>query len=457
MSNEGFYAGPAIQDGGSGPVDGPASAPAQGQGLVGNASGGFGLERVSTVFSAASDSEMTSLAAKPGDLVLRTDEGLTRQLKQNGDPTVTNDWRQVVLAPDPAQGDVLRGNASGGYDLAGFRTYTITGDGQTIPVQATDRVLNAEVVETDPSPDTWTATLGDGSYVGQALTLLLRIEITGSDEPPEFVLVVDNLGVKLEVDFVFTGNVTSIDAQTYEVVWDGSKWGIANPGPARLGTTITGRYAYAEGADTTASGDLSHAEGNNTTASGSRSHAEGYSTTASLGGSHAEGRGTTASSSYSHAEGRGTTASGARSHAEGEGAEAYLSDQHASANEEFANVGDAQHTRDVRKLGGASGSMSRTIPTNKALVCYVQVIAAESGMGSVGCFVRQFAIKNDGGTTALVGMVDAGPDRDPGAVGYGVSITADDSGNNLSIDVSGGNSGTRWVATIYATEVSNPA
>jgi hypothetical protein len=101
--------------------------------------------------------------------------------------------------------------------------------------------------------------------------------------------------------------------------------------------------------------------------------------------------------------------------------------------------------------------MTRSIPADKLLNCWVQVAVLESGAGSGGRFDRQVSIKNDGGTTALVGSVTTiGADQDPDGVGYSLSITADDSGDNLSIDVSGGNSGTRWVVTIYATEVANP-
>jgi hypothetical protein len=355
----------------------------------------------------------------------------------------------------PAQGDVLRGvSGGGGYENAGFKAVSLS-DGDTISVATTDRIIHATGSATD-SNATWTVSLGNGSYAGQRLVLVLTAEVEDTDLSSDvFTVAMSNIDRRVSTPPAEFETETA--TASFDLVWDGSAWQTDKPGINRSFATITGTDANAEGRSTTASGDRSHAEGGGTNASGAWSHAEGDSATASGVVAHAEGGGTNASGSDSHAEGSSTTASGSDSHAGGTQSEAYLKSQFARANGQFSAKGDAQYTIDSRRLSGGSGSMTRSIPADKLLNCWVQVAVLESGAGSGGRFDRQVSIKNDGGTTALVGSVTTiGADQDPDGVGYSLSITADDSGDNLSIDVSGGNSGTRWVVTIYATEVANP-
>lgn len=86
---------------------------------------------------------------------------------------------------------------------------------------------------------------------------------------------------------------------------------------AAKGTTSTGRYSHAEGAETIAQGNQAHAEGNKTEATGPQAHAEGYETKATAVAAHAEGLGTLAANDGAHAQGKFTKAIGDASAANG--------------------------------------------------------------------------------------------------------------------------------------------
>jgi hypothetical protein len=356
-------------------------------------------------------------------------------------PALTDGGSGPISGPAsaPSQGDALVGSAGGGFELAPYGTYTVTGDGDTIPVSG-ERVLQAEAHLTD-AEEAWTVSLGAGSYAGQQLVLALQVTAEATMSITNLTVTIDTLGEQLRVDGGTPG--TNTDTRAWALTWDGSRWGYPKPGVNRDGATITGLNANAEGIDTTASAEAAHAEGDGTTASDFRAHAEGADTVA-MGGA-------------SHAEGDGTIAIGGRSHAGGLDAEAYENYQFARAGGSFSVRGDAQHTITPMRTLNDNTSMYMDVPEDKVLFCFIQIVAAEAGMGDAASFARQCCVKNDGGTTSMVGSVQTiGTDQDPGAIGYGVSIVADDTSDYLRINPSGSTGNTRWFAVVYAAEVSNP-
>jgi hypothetical protein len=125
----------------------------------------------------------------------------------------------------------------------------------------------------------------------------------------------------------------------------------------------------------------------------------------------------------------------------------------------FGTEGDAQHSIFVLRgktvtaaqtttlgLSGSTGSRL-TIASGEILSGTIKIIGSISTGASVARYMRQFTIKNVGGTTSLVGsIITLGTDE---AAGTTISITADNTNNALSISVTRAASETwRWVAVV---------
>jgi hypothetical protein len=98
-------------------------------------------------------------------------------------------------------------------------------------------------------------------------------------------------------------------------------------------------------------------------------------------------------------------------------------------------------------LNGSSTYL--TVPSGSLLSGTVNVLGSKSDGATVARYLRQFSIKNVGGTTSLVGsVITLGTDE---ASGTTLSVTADNASDYLSIAVSGVNNETwRWIATVDA-------
>jgi hypothetical protein len=104
-------------------------------------------------------------------------------------------------------------------------------------------------------------------------------------------------------------------------------------------------------------------------------------------------------------------------------------------------------------LNGSDATL--TIASGKALFATVNIAGIKSD-GSTGAhYIRKVAIKNVGGTTALIGTVSTiGTDVEDDA-GYDVTITADDTNDALDIKVTGKTSETlRWVTHVQGVEIA---
>ena len=128
----------------------------------------------------------------------------------------------------------------------------------------------------------------------------------------------------------------------------------------------------------------------------------------------------------------------------------------------FANNGDAQNALFVLRCKTTTNSgveMSLdgdtayiTVPNGKVISGTINIVGVKNNGLSVARYLRQFTIKNVGGTTSLVGSIIAlGTDV---ATGTSISITANNTSDYLSVIVTGVVSETwRWVASVNAVEL----
>ena len=131
---------------------------------------------------------------------------------------------------------------------------------------------------------------------------------------------------------------------------------------------------------------------------------------------------------------------------------------------QIATPGDAQKTTAVFRnktttnsavelfLDGASARY--TVTSGKIISMLINITGTKSDGSAVAHYVRQYSIKNIGGTTSQVyAAVTVGTDN---AAGTSIAISADDTNDSLKIEVTGVASETwRWVASVDAVEVGH--
>jgi hypothetical protein len=178
----------------------------------------------------------------------------------------------------------------------------------------------------------------------------------------------------------------------------------------------------------------------------------------------AGGNSNTASATWSTvAGGQSNTASGSHSFLGGgfQGlANRFAISAHAAG--QFSALGDAQTTKAVFRnktttnsavelfLDGASARY--TVTSGKVISMLINITGTKSDGTAVAHYVRQYSIKNLGGTTSQVyAPVTIGTDN---AAGTSIALSADDTNDSLKIEVTGVTSETwRWVASVDAVEV----
>ena len=91
--------------------------------------------------------------------------------------------------------------------------------------------------------------------------------------------------------------------------------------------------------------------------------------------------------------------------------------------------------------------------SGKIMHVTIHVLGSKSDGSAVASYMRQVTIKNVGGTTSLVGTVNAiGVDE---VAGTALSITADNTNDSLKIEVTGIASETwRWTASVFGCELA---
>ena len=174
-----------------------------------------------------------------------------------------------------------------------------------------------------------------------------------------------------------------------------------------------------------------------------------------------------ASGLRSTAIGAYSSASGSYSFACGSQAGATRYGQFSYASNIFAAQGDAQFvlfvlrqkTSDATPVtlrpDGTTASERLTIPSGKIMFCDILISGIKSDGSAAACYKRKVAIKNVGGTTALVGTPETiGTDIEDNAL-TDVTITADVPNNALDISVTGIAGETwRWVAVVEGLEIA---
>ena len=161
--------------------------------------------------------------------------------------------------------------------------------------------------------------------------------------------------------------------------------------------------------------------------------------------------------------GGSSTVSGAYAFGVGRSVLADRTGQQSYANGLFAVTGDAQRARFVLRcktttntavemaLDGATTYLS--IPSGKVIACTINISGVSSTGGAVAHYVRQYAVKNVGGTSSEVyAPVTIGTDNAAGTV---IALSANNADDTLRIAVTGIAAETwRWVASVDAVEIA---
>ena len=137
----------------------------------------------------------------------------------------------------------------------------------------------------------------------------------------------------------------------------------------------------------------------------------------------------------------------------------------AHANGSFSGTtsGDAQRARFVLRcktttntavemaLDGASTYLG--IPSGKVIACTINISGVKSDGSAVAHYIRQYAVKNVGGTSSEVyAPVTIGTDNAAGTV---IALSANNGDDTLRIAVTGIAAETwRWVASVDAVEIA---
>lgn len=197
--------------------------------------------------------------------------------------------------------------------------------------------------------------------------------------------------------------------------------------------------------------------------------AMGDMSTASNNASIAIGRSNSASGSSATALGFAGTASGTAAMTFGFSAVANREGMLAYANGNYANngsssVGDAQVVKFVVRgktttnsavdlAGGAGGAVFIGIPSGKVMSCLINISGVKSDGSAVAHYIRQYAVKNVGGTSSEVyAPVTIGTDN---AAGTTIALSANNTDDTLRIAVTGIAAETwRWVASVDAVEIA---
>ena len=192
----------------------------------------------------------------------------------------------------------------------------------------------------------------------------------------------------------------------------------------------------------------------------------GFSNTAS-GGNAAVAGGQSCTASANHSgiiAGFQTSATAINAFATGDNALADRRSMHATTGGSFAAQGDSQRVRVVLRNKTTtnaavelfivvSNTTRLTIPSGKVMAMLVNITGTKSDGSAVAHYVRQYAIKNVGGTTSQVyAAATVGTDN---AAGTSIALSANDTNDAVKIEATGITSETwRWVASVDAVEVA---
>lgn len=230
--------------------------------------------------------------------------------------------------------------------------------------------------------------------------------------------------------------------------------------------------------------DFSYASGSvNTGARGDYSFALGFQATVSAGttGGIAIGQSTSASADRAVAIGQSAQASGvdsmalaARANASAKNSLAIMDYSAATIPNSFAQgvqtpanpaqgsnqiytivLGNDTTNATTTELFSSFSSERATIASNHTWLCTIDIVGTKSGGGDQVGFSRRCLLKNQGGTTSLVGSVQTiGTDfATAGASGWSTTISANDTNDALKVEVTGqAATNIRWTAKVQIVQ-----
>ena len=375
-----------------------------------------------------------------------------------------------------------------------FTTIAVSGQSNVVSDAASDTLTLVAgtniTITTDASTDTITITASGGGLSGTGSTdnAVLRADGVGGATLQASAIVIDDLYTASPNNTVNavclkpTGGTTNV--MLAAVPKGTGAFCLAIPDSAVAGGNVRGANAIdlqttrgaatqvASGAASIVIGMSNLANQSNAVAIGNSSSATGipsyaFGGTAAASGNHsiAIGRNPIASGVNATAIGGYVTASGDYAIALGSQGLASKYGQFVHAANIFAAQGDCQFSRHIaRKVTTDAtpatlmldGSAARlTITAGKIYLAEIQIVGIKSDGSAACCYQRKVAIKNVGGTTALVGTVETiGTDIED-AAGCDVTITADNTNDALDISVTGIAAETwRWAAIVQGIELA---
>ena len=201
-------------------------------------------------------------------------------------------------------------------------------------------------------------------------------------------------------------------------------------------------------------------------ASGANSFAAGLGCTASAIQSVAIGSQNTASGNYSFSVGRINTASAVRSACIGGqggdsnrvGSVVFSVDEGSNGSRQRIHAMLRNNTTNATPTElwiNPTDSYRFTIPSGKVVSGIINCLGVKSDGSQVAQYIREFCMKNVGGTTTLVSSSTIGTDTEDNA-STDISVEANDTNDALRIYVTGGGSSEtwRWVASVDAVETT---
>ena len=359
-----------------------------------------------------------------------------------------------------------------GHDATGIGSNSVVLGNDSI----TKTALKGNVGIGTPSPSSKLHVVGDAVLTGDLLGTNYTIGVPT-------IATQSNISITNNHSGVADSAIVITPKGTGGVIFGPKPDGTLTGGNAR-GTRAIDHQISRNAATQVASGtDALICGGNNNTASNQLSTVVGGASNASTGyisfvgggqlntsssnySTVAGGNSNTASATWSTISGgQSNTASGSHSFVGG-GIQA-LANRYgiaAHAAGQFATTGDAQTTKAVFRNKTTTnsavelfldGSASRyTVASGKIISMLINITGTKSDGSAVAHYVRQYSIKNIGGTTSQVyAAVTVGTDN---AAGTSIAISADDTNDALKIEVTGVASETwRWVASVDAVEVGH--
>ena len=226
----------------------------------------------------------------------------------------------------------------------------------------------------------------------------------------------------------------------------------------------SGANSFLAGSGCTASGAQSFAGGQGTTASGAYSICFGIGGTSTAWASSAAGEHCNATAYGSFSVGSFNTASATSSIALGSSSSAYRFGMLAHGSGTFATLGDSQRGEFVLRCKtttnagvemylDTTGPAYLVVQSGKVMAMKINICGIKSDGSSVAHYLRQYAVKNVGGTTTqCYAPITIGSDV---PTGTSIVISANNAGSYISIMPTGVSGETwRWTAHVEAVEIA---